>query len=156
MSDRIRPSWHCIQTACNHLHSTFVATYDRTPDCIVGLTRGGLIPGTILSHLFNVPLIPVCYTSGVGNGSKTMYAGKSLHPIDMKPMDSSKLVVYVVDEICDTGHTLSEVCTYYTSLGYTVISGVIHHKSGAVHTPNFIWQHLTDDDPWVVYPWEVE
>ena len=27
---------------------------DKVPDCIVGLTRGGLIPAVQFSHMFNV------------------------------------------------------------------------------------------------------
>lgn len=156
MSDRIRPSWNGIQSACKQLHSKYCDTYVNMPDCIVGLTRGGLIPGTMVSHLFDVPMIPVCYTSSVGNGSKSMYANKELQPINVKPANGSNLIVYIIDEICDTGHTLHEVSTYYMSLGYDVYTGVIHHRLDAIHYPTFCWAVLKESDPWVVYPWEVE
>jgi len=156
MMDRIRPSWSDVKTGCGMLHSQYQSTYLGDPDCIVGLTRGGLIPGTIVSHLFDIPMIPVCYTSSVGNGSKTMYADKELQPIDLEPIDRANLIVYIIDEICDTGNTLHEVSSYYLSLDYTVMTGVLHHKLDSVHYPTFAWQVLTKTDPWVVYPWEVE
>lgn len=155
MSDRIRPDWADIQTACEYLHKQCNFHYTGTPDCVVGLTRGGLIPGTMISHLFDIPLIPVSYTSAVGNGSKTMYAKEDLRPINIEP-SNGPLFVFLIDEICDSGHTLNEVSDYYRSLGYTVVTGVIHHKLEALHTPTFNWRTVAKTDPWVVYPWEVE
>lgn len=52
---------------------------------IVGVSRGGLIPSTILSHRFNLPLYPVSPQKG------ELYGGKG---------------ILVVDDLVDTGATL--------------------------------------------------
>jgi len=154
--DKIRPSWKDIHDGCKNIHNQYLNHYSMLPDCVVGLTRGGLIPSTILSHLFDIPLIPVCYTSAVGKGGKTMYNSKELQPIDLKPSNHTELVVFLVDEICDSGNTLNEVSRYYISLDYLVVTGVIHHRLDSVHYPTFCSSVLRKADPWVVYPWEVE
>jgi len=155
MSEKKYVTWQEVDEACVWMHEGIITTMGGTkPDCVVALTRGGLVPGTIISHLMNIPLVPVSYTSSVGNGSKTMYSDMELQPISGIHTDYSNYRILVVDEICDSGHTLFEVVKFYESMGYDVVTATIHHKTGAVITPDVFHTVISDEDQWIVYPWE--
>ena len=46
---------------------------DDVPDVVVGLTRGGLVPAVQLSHMFNVPLIPLNISLRDGKCANTTF-----------------------------------------------------------------------------------
>jgi len=87
---------------------------------IKGLQRGGLIPAVMLSHLLDIPMI------------------------EREIVSSS---VLIVDDICDTGNTL----TPYRQLNNPIAT--IHYKTSALLEPNF-WFKLASQNEWIVYPWE--
>jgi len=87
---------------------------------IKGLQRGGLIPAVMLSHLLDIPMI------------------------EREIVSSS---VLIVDDICDTGNTL----TPYRQLNNPIVT--IHYKISALLEPNF-WFKLAPQNEWIVYPWE--
>jgi len=87
---------------------------------IKGLQRGGLIPAVMLSHLLDIPMTE-------------------------KEIVSSS--VLIVDDICDTGNTL----TPYRQLNNSIVT--IHYKTSALLEPNF-WFKLASQNEWIVYPWE--
>ena len=152
----IKITWAQVESACAILHHNYIQTHDRNPDCIVALTRGGLVLGTMLSSMFDVPLIPIAYSSEHGTGGKTAkYIPEFLGHIDLAPIDDT-LAIYLIDEIADSGHTLKEVEEHYrTVAGYNVTSGTMHHKMGSVFCPTFAWDMLGADAPFVDYPWEM-
>jgi hypoxanthine phosphoribosyltransferase len=81
-----------------------------------GLQRGGLIPAVMLSHRLGIP-----YTEKIGY--KTL----------------------LVDDICDTGTTLSNIRATATA--------VLHRKYTANFRPTFVGEVFIEDK-WLVYPWE--
>lgn len=74
-------------------------------DLIVGLSRGGLIPGVKLSHLFGVPFYPIDYP----RVDKRLDAKKP--KVDKSIQDKLKhgLNILVVDDIVDEGTTMNEL-----------------------------------------------
>ena len=95
------PSYDEISTACKHI--TEFIHYNASDigkvDCIVGLTRGGLMPAQELSHLMNIPMVAVQYSSKKGEGDKT-------HENELPSIKGKSILL--VDDICDSGHTLRE------------------------------------------------
>jgi hypoxanthine phosphoribosyltransferase len=85
---------------------------------IYGIPRGGLILAVALSHQLNLPI-----------------------------RDSVTPTTLVVDDISDTGNTLSP----YTDC----VVATIHYVKGSKVEPN-IWVHEKKRGDWVVYPWEKE
>ena len=74
-------------------------------DLIVGLSRGGLIPGVKLSHLLGVPFYPIDYPR-VDNS-----VGAKKPKVDKIIPDKLKqgLNILVVDDIVDEGTTMNEL-----------------------------------------------
>jgi hypoxanthine phosphoribosyltransferase len=127
-------------------------------DYIIGLTRGGLFPALILSLLYDIPMIAVNYSSTGGRGDNRNHQN-ALPSVSAgvvsgtgKLPDLPRLLV--VDDICDSGHTMKEVSDFYLNQGHQVLTATLHYKSGAVLTPDFYWQKIEEDSPWIIYPWE--
>ena len=112
---KIYLSWDDIETLVNQLCKQ-ITENTRTVTSVTGLERGGLIPAVMISHKLNLPYV------------------YSIHPNTL-----------VIDDICDTGETLSLI------LG-GVYTAVLHYKPTAKHTPTFYAQEVGDE--WIVYPWE--
>jgi hypoxanthine phosphoribosyltransferase len=94
-------------------------------DAIYGVPRGGLILGVALSHALDLPLIP----------SMVLYDGKREN-------------ILVVDDISDTGETLTRISdTVEKSLFYT-----LHYDDNSAFGPDFYY--ASNDDCWIKYPWE--
>ncbi len=55
--------------------------------------------------------------------------------------------VLVVDDIVDSGHSMKR----FVEVGYKTCS--LHYKESSVAKP-LIYAELTDDETWLVYPWE--
>ena len=70
------------------------------PDVIVGISRGGLIPGVMISHKLNIPFKPV-HASTRDFPHWENYLPKS---------NDSK--VLIVDDICDSGETFERLSNY--------------------------------------------
>jgi len=93
---------------------------------VYGLPRGGLIPAVLLSHKLGVKYVNEWPLI------KDLY-----HPDN----------VLIVDDICDSGKTLKEYNNHPTA--------TLHYKSSAVTKPTF-YSDITEEDVWIVYPWENE
>jgi hypoxanthine phosphoribosyltransferase len=111
-------SWNYIDVATDELAKK-IKESNLDIDYIAGLPRGGLIPAVLLSHKLNIPL----YT----------HHG-----------DPSGFKILIVDDICDTGETLS-IFKEYSKV-------VIHNKLSALVQPDFYYELV--DKEWIVYPWE--
>jgi len=82
---------------------------------ITGVERGGLIPAVMISHILQIP-----YVTNI------------------------KKNTLVVDDICDTGHTLKNIVGTKTA--------TLHYKLTAEIQPTFFAKVVGPD--WIVYPWE--
>lgn len=130
-----------------------IAHTNKKYDAIIGLSRGGLVPAVCLSNIMDIPLIPVQYSSKRGAGNDKNHANVVPIMSDITGKQSQHTLL-IVDDICDTGYTLKEVCGELRAQGHEVVTATIHYKSGAVITPDVYIEHLDPDSPWIVYPWE--
>tara|TARA_R110000824_G_scaffold30658_1_gene100595 strand:- start:137 stop:532 length:396 start_codon:yes stop_codon:yes gene_type:complete len=111
-------NWEDIENLIDILHSNIIES-DFKVEHIYGIPRGGLIPAVLLSHKMGIPLTNYAYTKN------------SL----------------IVDDICDSGKTLSEMLAPNPT-------AVLHYKSHtSTSTPDFYASKFGSDD-WIVYPWE--
>lgn len=78
------------------------------PDYIVGITRGGLLPGVMLSHYFNVPM----HSLGVSLRDSTL-GPESNCWMSEDAFEGKKILI--VDDINDTGATLNWIINDWQS-----------------------------------------
>jgi hypoxanthine phosphoribosyltransferase len=116
-------------------------------DAIIALARGGSLIGTILSHALEIPLTNISYSSQHGNGETKSW--DLLHVFQ-----SSRILI--VDDICDSGHTLNELMNYYEKDRHqnivTTYAVYFRNTADSVHLPNYSIQ--LNGDEWIVFPWE--
>ena len=106
--------WSEIHECVNMLCKQIITDYPNI-DSVMGLPRGGLIPAVLISHELDLPFV--------------LHPGKN---------------TLVVDDINDTGHTLSKAPGAYWA--------VLHNKPTSKFKDCIYAKEVGDE--WLVYPWE--
>jgi hypoxanthine phosphoribosyltransferase len=122
----------------------------HSPDVIVGIARGGLIPAVMLSHLFNVPLVVINLSY------RDKKAGHSNLTDQLLELNKYKKAV-VVDDICDSGKTFEELKKYFNVMLTNNVRFVsLFAKKTAEFKPDVVADVINkkDDHKWIVFPWE--
>jgi hypothetical protein len=142
-------SWSQIESMVTQLAERM---HGRSFDGMLAVTRGGLVPaGMIAYHLGirNILVAAVQFYSGVGRrGDAPTFLQ---FPAD--PFLSHKTVL-VVDDIWDSGKTISAVKARVIAAGGTPVTAVLHYKPGASLIPEQPDYYVEPTDAWIVYPWE--
>ena len=124
------------------------------PDRIVGVSRGGLIAGTMLSHYFDVPFTALHWsTRDHTEREANLWLPEEAY---------NGQQILLVDDILDSGKTIEEICDNWeeavasfpdASKMYDNIRIVTLHKRKSC-TTEIDYYALEVEDEWVVYPWE--
>lgn len=142
--------------------------YDR----ILAIGRGGLIPGTILSHLLNIDMAVIMTKNFVYSHNKEAQSDKLLmsqfaiiHKLagyynkdeDVNKLNSFGEVinnVLIVDDIFDSGKTIQEVNNATKLTGWKTDVAVLVAKKS--HMLMLVKYYIADVelDEWVLFPWE--
>jgi hypoxanthine phosphoribosyltransferase len=144
----VHPSWTQVEKGAAFLSIKVSQDTNYKPKAIIGLARGGLVPAVIMSHLLQVKMFPVSYSSKKGNGEYKEYE-------NVLPEFPITWDILIVDDICDSGYTMKEVDKFYRLNGNVVRTAALYHKEGAVITPDYIWQTIPKDANWIEFPWEL-
>jgi len=91
---------------------------------VTGIPRGGTIIAILFSHRFNIQYM---------NNPSPHYPS-----------------LLVLDDIADSGKTLSEIKNKYPNLIY----GVLHYKDISTFKPDYYGEMISENYGWIVYPWE--
>jgi hypoxanthine phosphoribosyltransferase len=119
--EKLYLNWDDIEAATDSLAHQIKKSGEKIGS-INGLARGGLIPAVMLSHKLGIPF--------------------------MNEDNDTEGYMLIIDDICDTGHTLE----WYSKYQY-IITATIHYKQSAIVKPDFYYS-LAPEDKWIVYPWE--
>jgi len=143
------PSWDliyklCVEVADQILHSGF------EPDVIVAISRGGWIPGRILSDILgnqNLATLKVEYYSDIYQMRAVPEITQSLSS------DVKGKKVLLVDDIADSGNTLKLVKEHLIKLGSCEVRVcTLYHKPWSVIKPDYTARFT---DAWVCFPHEI-
>jgi len=175
-------SWHDIERMCHSLVNQMYGDGWR-PDYIVGITRGGNVPATILSNMLDIPadslLVSFRNNGNESNESNCIMAEDafgygvvedgSVNSGYTGSVPEKRKNILLIDDINDTGRTFKWIMHDWesnclaTNPAWKDIWN--HNVRFAVLTENLssefdlVRYHATevnkaDDDVWVVYPWE--
>jgi len=121
-----------------------------TPDVVVGIKRGGLIPAVKLSHWFEVPLKTITYQLRDGEDTQMNFWDMTILPKDTQ--------ILLVDDICDSGATLDHLYNHLTNeMNYSNIkTAVLWHNISQKFDCDYCAREFSrEDDPrWIIFPWE--
>lgn len=144
--EKLYLSWQDITAQLSLIHKQ--TEHLDTNSAVIGLSRGGLVPAVILSHLKNINCF---YSCGIKSYSKFNKFTETMFQYPDKHVLRDKDVVYVVDDICDTGGTLKFIENYL--LPIKIVSITLIYRTNDVYKPNYFGTELSDKR-WVVFPWE--
>lgn len=121
MTEKVFMSWNWVDLQIEVLADKIGSNSKFT--VVTGIPRGGLIPAVMLSHKLGIKYMP--YREAI----------RALKP------------VLVVDDIADTGYTLTELGTR----GFS--TATLCFRYSTQYTPQYYGEEITDDR-WLVFPWE--
>ncbi len=146
MSNKLWYKWDEMRRDVNTLCRNI--TLDKfDPQVIVGLSRGGLTAGVMMSHWFQKPFKPV-------KASIRDFPDWE----DYMPKKTDERVL-IVDDICDSGETFLKIQEHLkgaTSLPVEVRFASLWWNNECEFKPHYHVQECAKDskDIWIHFPWE--
>ena len=114
-------------------------------DCIVCVTRGGMIPATILAHELNIKYIDtVCISSYQSHQQQDIIC---LKPINDATKKFSNIVV--IDELVDSGNTIKYIKNQLPNAYYCSL----YVKEQSKNEVDLYIKQFSQDN-WLNFPWE--
>jgi len=122
------------------------------PDIILGIARGGLIPARMVcDFLLKNDLISVTTQHW---GIATNLGNARIKFSLPQEADISGKRVLVVDDVADTGDSISIIMDYLKEHSpIDIRTAVLHFKTCSTIKPDY-WGEKIEDWNWVIYPWE--
>lgn len=125
MLNYLHVSWADVSSFLDHVEDYFELLGER-PTGVYGIPRGGLVLAVMISHRLNIPLL-------------------------LAPCSHA----LVVDDICDTGESLSHyVLNTSESSDSRIWTTTMYCKPNSAKIEPIIVYDKIDSDKWVVFPWE--
>lgn len=145
MSKKLWYKWNEMRRDVNTLCRT-ISLDKFDPQVIVGISRGGLTPGVMMSHWMQKPFKPI----------KT-----SLRDFpeweDYLPKKTDERVL-IVDDICDSGETFQKISDFITERGVNVEVrfASLWWNNECNFEPHYYVQECAKDSEgiWIHFPWE--
>jgi len=143
------PSWDRIYELCIQVADQ-VRRSGYEPDLLVAVSRGGWIPGRILSDLLGNPNIATIKVEYYIDIYKTRTKPKITQPL---PIEVKRKKVLLIDDIADSGKSLKLVKEHLAEQGATEVKiCTLYHKPWSILTPDFF---VRTTDAWVCFPHEI-
>ena len=153
MSDKL----HIDYAQYHHLIDQVVRAVQGSgfqPDCVLGVSRGGLFLADGLSRSLRKPMAVIAassYRDGEGTTQGELQLSASIAAV--APVGGN---VLLVDDLADTGHTLQALCEHLRTICPDIVdlkTAVVWVKPGSVFKPDFAAEYL-ESDVWIVQPFE--
>ena len=148
--DKIFYSWQDFDESIQIL-TNYITMSLWTPDYIVGVKRGGLVPAIKLSHILNKPLIMMSCQLRDSKDKEVR-----LYEVEEIPNDKN---ILIVDDICDSGITMSQIMVqFFTNLFHpnNIKTCSLIYNTDQKFIVDYYAQEIdrSKEDRWIIFPWE--
>ena len=148
MPDTLVLSWEAL----DGLVARLAEQTGRDFDVVLAIARGGLVPAGMLAYRLNLREILV-----VGAEFYRAEGGTHDRPL-VGRLPAGELLagrrVLVVDEVWETGETMTEVLARLRASGANPVSAVLHYKPTRSRVSGAPDHHAAIVDGWVTYPYK--
>lgn len=147
---KLHVSWNDISRLCYQ-----IAKQVSKPTHVVALSRGGLTPGVMLSHHWDVPMIPLQWSTRDHAHQELGTASRILSLLSQDPLAS----ILIVDDIGDTGESLATLTDFLynhqvENVHQQTTTACLYLKAGCRFQPDVYGAAISDPNVWVVFPFE--
>jgi hypoxanthine phosphoribosyltransferase len=158
-------SWNQIEKYCTEISISILKSGFK-PDYVVGITRGGLVPAVLISHILEVPMqtLQVQLRDGKPNDCES----NCWMSEDAFGYTENAKNILVVDDINDGGDTINWIkwdwrstCLpndpkWDTVWGKNVRFATVVNNLGSKETVDYSALEInkTENDVWIDFPWE--
>ena len=159
-------NWNDVERMCISIMNQMFRDNWR-PDYIVGITRGGNVPATILSNMTGIrcEALKVSLRDDTSENESNLWMAEDAFGHNKEPMN-----ILIIDDINDTGATFNWIMqdwrsgclpsddrwnavwnnnVRFATLTDNLASDFTEHCAYTCHEIN-----KTEEDVWLVYPWE--
>jgi uncharacterized protein len=148
MPDTLVVTWEDL----DRLVARLAGHVGRDHDLVLAITRGGLVPAGMLAYRLDLREILVAGAIFYLPEGGTHDAPVIGHFPDDALLRGQR--VLVVDEVWETGETMSEVLGRVRAAGGVPVSAVIHYKPGRSRVAGRPDHWADTADGWVTYPYK--
>ena len=136
MTEKLFVTWDDINDMVFKLYKELK---DENIDKVVGVSRGGLIPGVMLSHWLKAGFEPLEWQTRDGEFQDKIKANG---------FNKNLKGTIFVDDICDSALTIKQIKEIIPKSRWAVL-----HQKADIKL-DFVAERLYNDNRWIVYPWE--
>lgn len=149
---RASVGWREIEEACRVLAER-VRKAGFEPEVLAVVMRGGAIIGRLFQKYSGSQAL--LHTFGIRSYNKTAERRKAIvYQYPNKVEDFRGRKVLIIDDICDSGTTLSLARRWAKESGASEVKTLaIHYRAKASEAPDF-WHTKVEENVWIDYPWE--
>ncbi len=132
--------------------ATAIADDGFRPDAIVAIARGGLTLAGALGYALDVKMLGSLNVEFYTGVEQTLAAPVVLPPtLDQDSLRGKSILL--VDDVADSGRTLSLVLQLLQAGGGEVRTVCLYAKPQTVQEPDYVWRRTSR---WISFPWSVE
>jgi hypoxanthine phosphoribosyltransferase len=169
MIKKIYYTWHDIEKAVNDIVSQLYKDGWK-PDYVVGISRGGLTPAVLFSHLLDIPMytLKVSLRDGVEEDcDHNCWMAEDAFGYDMD-LQNKPANILIVDDINDGGSTIAWIkrdwpasClpnsehwndVWGKNVRFATVVNNLASKESVSYSSIEI--NKAEDNCWIVFPWE--
>jgi len=134
--------WPLFGELCRALALKVAKEYD--PEIILGIAKAGVIPGVVVASILQREFSSMVVTRKAAESLPVLVSGP--------PASVKGRRVLIVDETCDTGHTIRLALNEVKSAKPAEVRTAVSFKTGP-YEPDF---HSFETDKYIILPWDRE
>ncbi len=134
--------WPLFGELCRALALKVAKDYD--PELVLGIAKPGVIPGVVIAALLQRDFASMVVTRKAEDALPVLVVGP--------PASVKGRRVLIVDETCDTGHTLRLALSEVKAAKPAEVRTAVSFKTGP-YEPDF---HSFETDKFIILPWDRE